>query len=704
MRQLGIKGRVMFVALIPSAVIAAVLAIYSIQIRMLDMDISLRDRGLAIVRQLAPASEYGVFSGNREILKNLTDAALQESDVTGVVITDANGNILANSGQSAGLLGVIDFQAGSNIATRETDSSLTFSAPVHASQIEVSDFDQTQPESSSQPAKRHLGRIIGRVSIEMSKLTTERRQFQSFINSLLITMLGLVGAGLLAYRMSRGVIRPVLRLADVVERIRKGDLSTHVEENSQGELLVLEKGVNTMAAALRASHDSLQERIAEATERLSYQASHDTLTGLVNRHEFEARVERALASARESGHEHTLCYLDLDQFKVVNDTCGHVAGDELLSQLAVILQAKVRDRDTLARLGGDEFGVLFENCSIDQAQKLAEILRQTIRDFHFVWHDKPFVIGASIGLVPITKDSDNLSRLLSAADAACYAAKDKGRNRIHVYQLSDSDRERRHGEMQWVLRLNRALEENRFRLYCQHIVPLDPTSGNEIHYEILLRMLDDHGQLVLPMAFIPAAERYNLMPTIDRWVLSAAFSVYHNIFPADRDGDHTLYTINLSGASLCDENFQVFIQRQFQINNVPYDAVCFEITETAAITNLGQAIEFMESLKSLGCRFSLDDFGSGLSSFTYLKNLPVDFLKIDGTFVRNMVNDAMDRAMVESINHIGHVMGLKTIAEYVESEQINQMLKEIGVDYAQGDWVEEPHPLSILEKLPQKGD
>lgn len=692
MNRWGIKGKVLFLALAPAALIAAVLAFHFVNSRITDLEQSLRDRGLAIARQLAPASEYGVFAGNHDILQRLTDAALKEADVNWVVITDLDGNTLAASGKPDRLPRVVAAHAGLNFAMAETDTTLTFSAPVQLSQIEIDDVSAAADTGKESTQHR---RSIGRVYVEMSRADTVRRKNELIRNGLIITLLGLAASGLFAVRMSREVTHPIQRLSSAVQEIGAGNFDVRVAEESAGELQVLEQGINRMASALKMSHENLQDRVAEATTRLSYQAAHDMLTGLPNRREFEVRMERALAGAREQGQAHTLCYLDLDQFKVVNDTCGHVAGDELLRQLAVLLSAKLRDRDTLARLGGDEFGVLLQNCTLEQAQPIAEVLRQMVKDFRFAWHDKSFVIGVSIGLVAITAESENLSNLLSYADAACYAAKDRGRNRVHVYQAEDTELVKRHGEMQWVTRITRAMEENRLRLYVQPILPLFPDPEADVHYEMLLRMIDDNAELVLPMAFIPAAERYNLMPSIDRWVISAAFSAFHQLFP-NANGGKSICTVNLSGHSLCDEYFLDFVERQFSINKIPYPAICFEITETAAITNLTEAIAFITSLKAKGCKFSLDDFGSGLSSFTYLKNLPVDYLKIDGAFVKDMETDPMDRAMVESINHIGHVMGLKTIAEFVESEAILDHLKGIRIDYVQGDWLKAPQPLSSL--------
>jgi len=426
--------------------------------------------------------------------------------------------------------------------------------------------------------------------------------------------------------------------------------------------------------------------------KVSYQATHDALTGLINRREFERRLALLLESARQEDKEHALCYIDLDQFKIVNDTCGHVAGDELLRQLTTLLQAQVRERDTLARLGGDEFGILLGNCHLNKAEKIAEAFCHMVKEFRFVWQDKSFEIGASIGLVAIEANSGSTTDLLSAADSACYVAKDKGRNRVYVYQPDDEELVARHGEMQWVSRINQALEENRFELFYQPIVALQ--GGKEkMHVEVLLRLRDEAGKLIFPMAFIPAAERFDLMPAIDRWVIRNVFA-----FCEASGRDDITYAVNLSGASLSDAGLMGYLREQFSNYDVrPYD-ISFEITETAAISNLSEAIHFISELKILGCSFSLDDFGSGLSSFAYLKNLPVDYLKIDGGFIRSIVDNPIDCAMVESINHIGHVMGIKTIAEFVENDEIYTCIKNLGVDYAQGYYIEKPKPLSDLFK------
>jgi len=432
-------------------------------------------------------------------------------------------------------------------------------------------------------------------------------------------------------------------------------------------------------------HDVTQAH--EMARQMSWAASHDALTGLVNRSEFERRLGQ-LAGQTETGRRHGLLYIDLDQFKVVNDTCGHAAGDQMLCQMATLMQAQMREADTLARLGGDEFGVLLENCPLDQAQRIAETILAAISGFRFAWQEKTFMIGASIGLVEIAGERRSAADLLAAADTACYAAKDDGRNRIRAYSAADGEMVRRSGEMNWVARLSRAFDEERFRLHWQPILALQADSREGAHGEILLRMVDDQGQLVPPGSFLPAAERYNLMPRIDRWVVGQALR-----WLADHPEQAICGAINLSGQSLSDDRFLDYVLDELACTGVAPGRVCFEITETAAIANLTKAIRFIGALRQQGCQFSLDDFGSGLSSFGYLKNLPVDFLKIDGSFVRNMARSPIDLAMVTAINNIGHVMGLATIAEFVENEELRLLLVAQGVDFGQGYGLARPVPL-----------
>jgi diguanylate cyclase (GGDEF)-like protein/PAS domain S-box-containing protein len=441
------------------------------------------------------------------------------------------------------------------------------------------------------------------------------------------------------------------------------------------------------------------------SSQLSWHASHDVLTGLYNRREFEQQIARALQGSKHDDHTHVLLFIDLDRFKLVNDTAGHAAGDALLQVLAKLLQEKMRESDVLARLGGDELGVLLTHCRTDQGRIIAEEIRQFIKDFRFVWDDHSFEIGASIGMVEISSDSKSVSDLLVAADEACYMAKDEGRNRIHVHSESDAILARRHSEMMWVPRLTEALQNNSFTL---HVMPIASLQGpGESHEEVLLRLADDGGGIILPNRFIPAAERYHMMPLVDRWVIRAVCEVI-----ARRNGNGSgngangvagdgqaggdapsLLSVNLSGPSMSDDTLHQFVTEQFAMHGVDPRQICFEITETAAIGNLPKAQNLMARLKAIGCRFSLDDFGSGLSSFGYLKSLPVDFLKIDGSFIRDIAVNPVHRAMVEAIHKVGQVIGVQTIAEFVEDAATLDVINNIGINFAQGYAVGRERPL-----------
>ncbi len=477
-----------------------------------------------------------------------------------------------------------------------------------------------------------------------------------------------------------------------------------VLERADGEHFIIEESAAPMrdrdgriVGGVLAFHDVTQTR--DLAHRLAWQAIHDALTGLVNRRGFEHEVRLALDDAKTNGGSHTLLYLDLDNFKLINDTCGHVAGDELLKQLALSLQTKIRQSDTLARLGGDEFGILLGNCSEAQAMSIAEHICQAVRDFRFVWEDQVLEVGASIGLVGIGDDSETLSSLLSAADVACYVAKEEGGGRIHVYRESSLETVRRRREMQWASRISRAIECGQLRLYYQPIVPLQDSVSPCEHFEVLLRMRDDSDCLVAPDSFIPAAERFQLMPRVDRWVVRRVLACYAEYTRMRTSEVPHLCCINLSGTSLSDGEFLNFVRDEIRARQISPGSICFEITETAAIANLARATFFMRELKELGCRFALDDFGSGLSSFAYLKNLPVDFLKIDGGFVRGIDHDPVACAMVDAINQVGHLMGIKTVAEYAENERVLEKLRDMGVDYAQGHGVSVARPLEEIVKL-----
>ncbi len=456
--------------------------------------------------------------------------------------------------------------------------------------------------------------------------------------------------------------------------------------------------IGNIIGSVMVFHDVSKE--TRLFRQLSYQASHDTLTGLINRREFENRLIGALEEIRSNSEEiHALLYLDLDQFKVVNDTFGHTAGDALLGQLSELIQTNIRATDLLARLGGDEFGILLERCSEDRAIEVAEEIRGAIEGYRFEWQDSFTTVRCSIGVVIVNSENADVAGVMSSADVACYSAKDMGRNQVHLYR--DSDASLRHEEMKWVSRITSAVEEDRFELFFQPIIGIGKGNGKQRgHYELLLRMRDENGELVGPDQFIPAAERYNLMSTLDRWVVHEALTEL-----ADRNDDgEARYTlaVNLSGTSLSEDRFLDFVIDELGREKLPKGAICFEITETAAISNLSRVVHFMKELKKLGCMFSLDDFGSGLSSFTYLKNLPVDYLKIDGQFISNVADDDVDESMVKAISDVGHAMGIETIAERVETKQVLEKLGALGVEFAQGYYIAKPASVKSFEPWGEK--
>ncbi|MBD3669955.1 MAG: EAL domain-containing protein [Gammaproteobacteria bacterium] len=432
----------------------------------------------------------------------------------------------------------------------------------------------------------------------------------------------------------------------------------------------------------------------QLSAKLHFQACHDALTGLLNRREFESRLDAAIESSRHESLTHILLYMDLDQFKVVNDTCGHNAGDELLKQLAPLLKPLIRGNDVLARLGGDEFGILLEGCNPDKGLQIAERLKQTVKDYRFNWKNNVFEIGVSIGLVEINANSGNSNEVMSAADSACYVAKDLGRNHIHIYRPDDAALISRQGEMQWLPAINDAIAKDRFTLFYQPIIPIGDNE-QPMMYEFLIRLQEEDGTVVPPMAFIPAAERYNLASALDRWVVGKAIE-----FLSDNSNNpvlsNSLFTINLSAQSLSDQQSLDYVLHCLQKYDTQPSQICFEITETAAIANLSSAMEFISVLRHMGCRFALDDFGSGLSSYGYLKNLNVDFIKIDGNFIRNIDEDNLNQAFVTSISQIAGIMGIQTIAEFVETEAAADFLKETGINYMQGHWLGKPRPIEGL--------
>jgi diguanylate cyclase (GGDEF)-like protein/PAS domain S-box-containing protein len=499
-------------------------------------------------------------------------------------------------------------------------------------------------------------------------------------------------------------IEPLVRPSDVDPREETEAASLRLVSRGGRECPIrfscapINAGSGKLLGMIVVFHDISQ--IRAMAQQLIWQASHDALTGLVNRREFERRLRELIETARNQGREHALMFMDLDNFKAVNDTCGHSAGDELLRQLTAVMLTRMRGSDTLARLGGDEFGALLESCPLDQALRIAHAVRETVREFRFVWENKTFSVGVSVGLVPIDAESSDLNQTLGFADACCYEAKNKGRDRVQVHRPQDTDLGAKHSELQLVSQINRAFETGQFRLYRQRIVPLGKNASQQPYYEVLVRMLDRSGALVPPTGFMPAAERYNLLTSIERWVISSLVEFLHRQWQAGviphqpgPDGTRGFYAVNLSGASINDKSFPEFVRNLLTRYELPHGLLCFEITETTAISNLNKAAELMHELKGMGYRFALDDFGTGMSSFAYLKYLPVDYLKIAGMFIKDMADDAMDCAIVEAINRISHILGMQTVAESVENAETLERITALKVDFAQGYYIAEPEAL-----------
>ena len=531
----------------------------------------------------------------------------------------------------------------------------------------------------------------------------------------LVDYLNPVAESLTGWELEQAKGAPVEAVFHLVNE-RNGETATSPVRRclEQGEVVELEEGtalisrdgkqysIQDSAAPIRdrngnvigvvvVFHDVSKER--RLKRALSYQASHDSMTGLENRRRFEQRFTRLLESGAKTGKRcHVLLYMDIDQLKIINDSMGHAAGDHLIKQVSKIVKARARAGDFLARFNGDEFAIVLVDCDLANGEEIAEKLRDEIFDTSFAWEGESVSISASIGLVLVASEDDSVAQLLSAADVACFTAKDGGRNQVRCYH-NCHDSSERHEEMKWVSRIKTAREEGRLELFFQPIVAVEGDDA-EVHCELLLRMRDHDGQLIMPDVFIPAAERFNLMPDLDRWVINHVLSEVHPAVRAQTNGHQITLAINLSGTSLNNNGFLDYVLDQFAACDTPPGDICFEITETAAINNLSNVVHLITRLKSLGCRFSLDDFGSGLSSFTYLKTLPVDYLKIDGHFITNLATDAIDQAMVRAICEVADAMGIQTVAERVETEETMKKLVEIGVDYAQGYHIARPAPVS----------
>lgn len=572
------------------------------------------------------------------------------------------------------------------------------------------------------PSARHAleqaedtGRQLARQTLDSlgeGVITTDAEGCIDFVNGAAENMLGVARDAAVGRRLEDLVAlvdesdrKP---MSDPVERcLREG---TRVDMGRRTLLVSLGSGqehsVEITASPIRMGSRQVRgvvvlmhdvSEIRGLARQMSYQASHDALTGLVNRREFERRLDDAVAGSRAGGGTHVLCYLDLDRFKVVNDTCGHMAGDNLLREVARLVRDQVRDSDTVARIGGDEFGMLLMGCPLDKARQIADDVCSAIRDYRFVWRDRIFTVGVSIGLVEVSHESSSIEDLLSAADSACYVAKQQGRGRVHVYSARDEAVARQRGEILWLQRIQRALKEDRFELFVQPIVSVAGRVDTGPACEVLLRMRDEDGTSISPQDFMQAAERYHLMPNVDRWVLQATFSAIAS--GALKLPDQRSCTINISGQTLGDPQFLDFVVDCLDHTGVAPGKICFEVKEASVSINVSHAARFIAVLHGMGCQFALDDFGSGIGSFSNLKSLSMDYLKIDGNIIRGLETDDVSEAMVSAMVKLARTLGIRVVAEHVESDTLFDMVRRMGIDFAQGYAVGRPEPLRLRHPL-----
>ncbi len=605
----------------------------------------IRQQDQSVLKLLSNVSQTALFTEQYFQLQPFYSDVVESTHISSAVLRDYLGVVVASSDKS--LLGLNNEEA-------EAATSLTY--------LLIHTFDNADDD-------------IGQLSIqfshaELDALFTRIKQRAitiGLIGALLSMLMSILLAKLLTHRLDQIRIQTV--------RFAEGDFESRCNLKGADELSSLSDSFNIMA-----------DKISGSMKEIEHLAFHDALTGLANRREFDKRLELALSSAKEHGHFYALLCLDLDKFKVVNDTCGHHAGDQLLIQLSDVMLNVLRNRDTLVRFGGDEFAILLENCSLSQAKEVSNKILKAVYDFKFSWDDKIMQVGVSIGAVTLNKHTTNLEQLLSTADAACYTAKQQGRNQVHLVMPGDSNIEGHFTDVDWINRLSTMIDKNQFSMAFQLISPTQKASDGLVRMEFLLRM-QDKGEWISPAVFIDAAERFDFIQRLDRYVIDKVFKI---IASGKVPGEEVMCFINLSGKSISEEGLFNFVRDKMAHYGLNAKQICFEITETAAIANFNHASVFIEKARGLGCSFASDDFGSGMCSFSYLKNLQVDYVKIDGSFILNMANNAVDTTIVQSINKISHQAGFKTIAEFVENKEILDSIGTMGIDFAQGYGIHKP--------------
>lgn len=670
-QHLSIQSRLLLMVIGPVFALSCILLLFDFKEQLQREEDKLAQHALTTAKFLsAVIHKQTELQGQQYIERLLKASQLNREPYLSLMIADADNRPVANLGTSFSMQEALPQQ--DTVVMQQDTHDITM----------VKVF-------STEPKRQLLGYVF--VAIDKAALIEDHRQ--AFIKNVGYITLALMLCSILVSWVSRSISQPIRDMTSALKRFMIGSQQVSNGKNTLPEIKSLQSTINQISKEMQHVEADMRHRIQDAQAQLRYQARHDALTGLVNRQELERRLQQALQDVKLHRANHVFCYMDLDQFRVINDTCGHLAGDEMLRQISMILSQRIRAEDTFARLGGDEFGLLLSYCQVEKAIEIAAQLRQMVETFRFMHEGRLFQTGISIGIVEITSDLKDVGQITRHADAACYVAKDNGRNQIHLFHPEDDVLLKRHVEMEWVLRINEAIEHNDFVLYCQGIFPLQ---NKELppFYEILIRKRDEHGGIIPPAEFLPSAERYHLMTKIDRWVIQHAFMALQPLFKTQGHDSPFIVSINLSGTSLGDAQLLPYIQNCFDTYEIPPTKVCFEVTETSAIINIDNTIKLIHELQKRGTRFMLDDFGSGMSSFTYLKHLPVDFLKMDGAYVKEITSNKVDLAMAKAIQSVAQSMDILTIAEYVEDQATLDCLKDMGVAFAQGFYLNKPMPLS----------
>ncbi|RIX48465.1 MAG: diguanylate cyclase [Rhodocyclales bacterium GT-UBC] len=688
MTRLNLRQRLLLISLIPSALIAVTLVSYFTLSGIRTLEGELRTKALATVRYLAQISEYGIISGQIESLHGLAQTTVQEPGVKAAIVVNPKGRAIAVSGRVSLASEVLRQALSEPMTVQETDRWIAFGAPVLRSLNETDAlFEPVATTNAPAPPQE----IIGHVFVEFDKAELVTRQRDLLMRGLLIVLIGLILIAGLAIAMADSLARPLKRLVQAVREMSSGRFDTRVPSDSSAELGILEQGFNEMANHIEEVHRSMQSRIEEATTQLAFQARHDSLTGLLNRREFEHRLEKALASVQAGGEEFSVLFIDLDRFKPVNDTCGHLAGDELLCQISQLFQGRLREEDTLARLGGDEFGIILANCSGPRARQVADDICGLATAYRFIWQDKVFAIGASIGLTPVNRRVRTINEVLAAGDAACYRAKDSGRNQVFEQEASNIP-ERRQETSNWASRIASALAEDRLQLEALPVSALQADAPNG-HFVELSARLNEPGQPPIALsALIDTAERYDLAPSIDLRFIEAAISALER---AKRNNRELRCLVPLSRTSLGRRATIDFITRNLVSKNLPGSGLCIVLSEDVTTHQSSQAMEFSRQLRALGCQIGLDDFGGGLSSFSQLRSIAPSYVKLSRSLTRDLGGNRASTALLRAVQEITADLGIHSIADQIDDPLAINQLRELGISYAQGLAVAPCEPLEV---------